>query len=72
MPSSRKPAPAAMMRFIVTNEQNPVLPLKTGGKLQVQAVQLVDPSLKPVKATTARLCGGTALCMALMSAEMPE
>ncbi len=52
--------------FIVSNSKNPSVTLKPGQKFQVASVQLVDPSLKPVKKVAARLCGGTSTCLALI------
>jgi len=52
--------------YIVSDSKNPSVTLKPGQKFQVSSVQLVDSSLKPIKKGTARLCGGTSTCVALI------
>ncbi len=59
------------LKLIVSDEKNPVVPLKPGMKLNVTTVQLLDPSLKPSKKIAACLCGGGGTCLALLDISDP-
>lgn len=69
--SSQTQAPSGKTQFIVSDDKNPSIKLKPGMKFQVQAVQLVDPTMNAIKAKTGlgRLCGGNNICIALMSVD---
>jgi hypothetical protein len=54
------------IKLVVSKEKNPKVTLKPGMKLEVIAVQLVDPELNPaVIASKATLCGGDT-CFAIV------
>ncbi|WP_372425293.1 hypothetical protein [Salinarimonas chemoclinalis] len=61
-------AQAPRVHLIETDDPEPVLRLKPGMRFEVQATTVVDPELKPVKKSAARLCGGTNTCLALIEA----
>lgn len=54
------------IKFIASEEKNPTVKLKPGMKLEVIAVDLVEPTLKASKKVAARLCGGSRTCVALV------
>lgn len=54
------------MKLIVSDDKNPSVTLKPGMKLQVVAVDLVEPNLKASKKIAARLCSGGGTCVALI------
>jgi len=54
------------VHLIVSEEKEPKVALKPGMKLEVVAVQLVDPKLNPsVMTSKAALCGGSG-CVAIV------
>jgi hypothetical protein len=55
------------IQLIVSDEKKPKVALKPGMKLEVVAVQLVDPELKPAAAIgKATLCSGGGTCVAIV------
>jgi len=64
---SRGGTPRRGLRLVVSNDPKPAVQLEPGMKLDVVAVSLVTPALKPAGALAARLCGGTSTCLALVS-----
>ncbi|WP_029032298.1 hypothetical protein [Salinarimonas rosea] len=59
-------ADAPRVHLIETDDPEPALRLKPGMRFEVRATTVVDPELKPVKKSAARLCGGTNTCLALI------
>jgi hypothetical protein len=55
--------------FIVSDDRNPSVKVKTGMKLDVQSVKLLNPQLAAAKGLGARLCGGTSTCLALIDVQ---
>jgi hypothetical protein len=54
------------LQLIVSEEKQPKIAIKAGMKVNVIAVQLVDPSLNPASPVAkGTLCGGTSTCLAL-------
>lgn len=62
---SRRPS----MKFIASSEKAPKVEIQAGMKFKVEAIELVDATLKPIKKGAARLCGGTSTCLALIDIE---
>ena len=55
------------IQLVVSEEKEPRVALKPGMKLEVVAIQLVDPTLKPsVPTAKATLCGGSFNCVAIV------
>lgn len=55
------------IQLIVSEKKEPKVAIKAGMKLEVVAIQLIDPELKPsVPTAKATLCGGTSTCLAIV------
>lgn len=60
------PGAGGAVHLIVSDEENPSIPLVAGKNWRVTSVSVVSPELKKSNAIAARLCGGTSTCLALV------
>lgn len=58
--------------LIVSEKNNPSLPMKAGMRVEVVAVKFLDSLGKGPKRMGARLCGGSNTCIALVDVTPPE
>lgn len=69
--TTKATASKTKLNLVVSDEKNPSVNLKSGMRLDVVSVSLVEPTLKPSRARAARLCGGTDTCLALTEVGIP-
>ena len=54
------------IKLVVSDEEAPLIQVKPGMQLKVEAIELVDQQLKAVSIGAARLCAGNRICIALV------
>jgi hypothetical protein len=54
------------MTLIASDDKKPAVSVKAGQELHVTTIAIQGPNTAKLKKVSARLCGGTSTCLALM------